>query len=292
MSYKVIIGKNLDNQKRSEVNRIIDMTFEEVDKVYNNWNPESELSHLNNAKANVWIKLSPKLESLLLFTEKLVKATKGLYDPTVSPAHQLWKSSLCKGIVPSPEKIQSVAETVGWNNLIFKEGSVQKKHSLMSIDLGGIAKGYCVDLLVERLNLAGFNDVFVEWGGEIRASGRHPENRSWQIYISNLEDTDPLHAIDTVSLDNQSIATSGDYLQQWNIDGTIYTHVMNPITLKPIIVCDNNICSATVKAPSCAFADALATACMLFDSPEEASSWAKELQKDDPSIQFWFVQRK
>jgi len=291
MEYRVIIGAELSRHQREEVHRIITQTFDEVDNIYNDWNPQSELSQLNISDAGIWHKLSSELESLLLFTDKLVHLTKKLYDPTVASAHQLWKSSLETGTIPSPQQIQSIAHAVGWNKLHFKKGHILKEHSSLKIDLGGIAKGYCVDLIVDRLNEFGYKNIFVEWGGEIKATGEHPSKRPWNVFISNLSDTNPEHAIDIVPLNNEAIATSGDYLQQWCVDDKIYSHVLNPNTLTPVIVCKDNICSATVTAPSCAIADALATASMLFESTDEALLWAEDIQKEYPSIRFWFVKR-
>lgn len=120
----------------------------------------------------------------------------------------------------------------------MKNGKVKKTNSNTSIDLGGIAKGHCVDKLLERINEAGYSDVFVDWGSEIRAVGqvssniqsfvisKHPDNRPWRIAvmeppsISDMftrwknETNQPLtDRLATMNVRNQAIATSGDYMQ-------------------------------------------------------------------------------
>jgi len=166
----------------------------------------------------------------------------------------------------------------------------------VSLDLGGIAKGYGVDLILENLNQAGFSDVFVEWGGEIRASGKHPEGRPWRIFISRLENNDPHLAIAHLDLVDQAIATSGDYLQNWTIekDGNCSTffHIIDPVTLHPLQKQPLSIASTSVVAPTCALADGLATVAMMFLSVEEAQVWAEKMKKENPDLSFWIVSRQ
>ena len=155
------------------------------------------------------------------------------------------------------------------------------------------------DFAVESLNQAGFPDVFVEWGGEIRATGQHPDGRPWNIFISRLGDLDPRHAIAFVSLNNEAIASSGDYLQNWTVrtgglcsSQNTYCHIMDPWTFQPLKIEKNTIASASVSAPTCAFADGLATAAMLFSSIEEAKAWSEKIREKHPEVAFWFAVRE
>ena len=88
-------------------------------------------------------------------------------------------------------------------------------------------------------------------------------------------------------MENQSIATSGDYLQAWTVDGTTYTHIIDPITKKPLEVTPGSITSATIVAKSCTFADGLATALMLFHTAKEAAELASAL----PEVRCWVAEQ-
>ena len=299
MEYKVIIGKTLTNKEKGLVEKVISQTFEEANRVYNNWNFDSELSHLNRMQSKIQVPLSPLLHDLLTITDQIVKKTRGYYDPTITPALQLWKKAFQTNTFPSKNEIESLKKIIGWHNIhIDEHGVFSKEYEATSLDLSGIAKGYCVDSLIKNLQKAGFQHVYAEWGGEISVIGNHPSGRSWNIYISNLKNSDPNRAIDIISLNNQAVATSGDYLQQWQIFDTIakenvfYTHIINPTTLYPLKITNTNICSATVMASTCSVADGLATAAMVFNSTEEVKEWIKELQMESPEIQFWIVQRQ
>lgn len=294
--YRILIGHSLSASDKQQIQAIIDQTFAEVNQIYNKWNPQSELSELNRLKAGEAKILSPQLNNFLLQTGKMVKLTEGRFDPTIEPLQQLWKDKLEQGLVPQEEEINTLQPCLGWDKIHLHQGVFTKEDSRTQIDLGGIAKGWCVDLLVERLNQAGFPNVFVEWGGEIRTSGEHPSHRPWNIYISYFENPDPKHALAYLSLNNQAIATSGDYFQFWTVklpdeEAKTYTHIFNPQTLYPVEVKPGSIASASVRAPTCWMADALAKVPLLFESLEEAQAWAQEMQQKIPSLEFWIVAR-
>lgn len=301
IDYKIIVGQQLDAQQIKHISNHIDAVFQEVDLVYNKWNPKSELSTLNAAKADVEIAISHKLEKLLLETDLIVSLSEGRFDPTIEPLQQLWKTKLEAGIVPNAAELAEIAPAIGWDKIQFGNGKFIKAHDKTQIDLGGIAKGYCVDLLIERLNQQGYPHVYVEWGGEIRTSGKHPQERPWTIFISRLGDTDPSRAITTFALEDRAIATSGDYLQNWSVresspEGksatTTYFHIFDPKTLQPLTSSYTSIASASVAASTCAFADGLATTAMMFASLAEAEAWAERIGEQYPEITFWLISRE
>ena len=293
IDYKVIIGQPVEIQ---HTQILIEDIFHEVNLIYNKWNPSSELSYINEMPAAVQHRLSPGLYRLLQQTDHIVSLTQGRFDPTIASLHDLWKSKLERGETPSKKEIAAIAPEVGWSHIHFIDGIFTKDSDGIKLDLGGIAKGLCVDILLERLNAQGYSDVYVEWGGEIRVSGHHPAGRPWTIYISRLGDTDPAHAIATIPLQDQAIATSGDYMQYWTVQDrlgktTTYSHIIDPRNGTPLVVNPGSIASASVVAETCALADALATAAMLFDTAKDAQEWLEKIKKDHPSLSFWILTR-
>jgi FAD:protein FMN transferase len=298
IDYKIIVGKILSPQEKVEVASSITAVFNEINTIYNKWNPDSELSQLNRLKAGVEYPLSPQLERFLQETQKIVALTEGRFDPTIEPLQQLWKEKLQQGKVPTDAEIADVAPAIGWDKIHFNQGIFRKDHDETSLDLGGIAKGFTVDRLIEELNAHDYPHVYVEWGGEIRTSGHHPEQRPWNIFISHFGDINPQNAIAHLSLSDQAIATSGDYLQNWSVgsgkDGVkpvLYFHVFDPHTLQPLKITQTSIASASVLSSSCFFADALATAAMTFSTINEAKTWAEKIREQYPNTLFWLVSR-
>ncbi len=297
MQYKIIIGQPLNETQIDQISRLIITLFQEVNQIYNKWNPDSEISALNRLKANTKVPISQKLETLLEKTDEIVSLSESRFDPTIEPIQKLWKKSLAINQIPEKEEIEKIAPAIGWRNIHFHQGIFYKDHDLTALDLGGIAKGLAIDLIAERLEELGYPDIYVEWGGEIKALGQHPENRPWTIFIGGLTSEDPDDAIDTLYLNNAAIATSGDYLQNWSVPAagpdnkTTYFHIFDPKTLSPLVTTAHSIASASVMCGSCALADGLSTSAMLFPNVEAAEKWAEKIRQQIPEVSFWIVSR-
>lgn len=294
--YSITLGVALGEEEQENVQRLIDLSFAEIDKIYNKWNPDSELSAVNQGRGGVKIAISRELERFLLEVDQVVRLSDGLFDPTMLPLQDLWQAHLEEGRIPFDWEIEELETAVGWDKLEIGNGFVRKAHDKTAVDLGGIAKGFAVDRLVERLGRTGYDDVLVEWGGEIRCAGEHPEGRPWTVFISRLGDSDPRHAIDTLALSNVALATSGDYEQQWKlvVDGQerVFSHVIDPRTLRALEITSESIASTSVLAPNCMLADALATSAMLQASRDEAQGWAEKMQASIQGTAFWIVSRQ
>ena len=148
------------------------------------------------------------------------------------------------------------------------------KNSKTKIDLNSIAKGYAVDVLTEylykRIPDRYFHETefLIEIGGEVRAhnqlKGRTDlygvntmPHKDWIVGIQNPNNNS---IIKKVKLNHYAMATSGTYNNYFLKDGIEYSHIINPKTGYPI---KHNILSATVIAPKCIDADALATMLMV-----------------------------
>lgn len=284
--YSIQVGADLDAKEQIIAEQIIRETFEEVDSLYNRWNPDSELSALNRLKAYEKKTLSPKLATLLEKTAEIVRVSDTLFDPTIHPLQQLWKQKLELGQEPTQEELAAVKPSLGWDKIHLENGVFWKDDSATQMDLCAIAKGYAVDLLIMRLKDKSFSSLFVEWGGEIKTAGTHPEGRPWRIFISCFGQTDPDKALAILPIIDQAIATSGTYQQKWQVKDKSFSHIFNRLKLSPIRVEKRQIASASVVAPDCALADALATCCLLFDSPKQALAWAEKIQKENVQIRF------
>jgi FAD:protein FMN transferase len=286
MEYRILVGHPLSKRHQQRVVDLIDATFQEVDEIYNNWNPLSELSCLNRAEANTPLPLSPQLDLFLRRVDQWVDRTGGLFDPTVAPLQKLWRHYLTEGGCPTQGEIDALMPAIGWDKLRFGEGVLYKADSRVSLDLGGVAKGYCVDLILERLNQNGYRNLYVSWSGEIRTSGRHPDKRPWRVAIAQPSQE---RVAATIDLSNEAVATSGNYNQYWPTSGGCYTHICNPLTQRALEVEVGSVASATVLAPTCFLADLVATALMIPSSCSDAAQLASRLQASEPALQVWLL---
>lgn len=288
--YKVIIGSNLNPESYELVQDIIAQVFEQVNQTYNNFNPESEISRINQLRSHENTSISKELYDIFQLTQQVVHDTEGLFDPTIAGLEKVWRQAQKEDRIPSEEELIDIKTAIGWNNLSYTPTSFTKSHSKTEIDLCGIAKGYAIDLLEKALIEAGYSNIFIEWGGEIKSHGSHPDNRLWTAMIMTPQEK----PYSLLQLHNQAIATSGDYINYWEQthQGDRYCHIYHPLSLTPIAIDENEISSVTVVGDSCAICDALATAVMNMSSKEEAEKWGKQFSSNNPNYSFWIFSKK
>jgi thiamine biosynthesis lipoprotein len=193
------------------------------------------------------------------------KLTNGAFDITVGPLIDLWgfgNSNQNDWEPPSEKDVSKIHQYIGFRNVEIDSNSIRKLNFNTTIDLNAIAKGFGVDVVFELLNSLGYKDILVEIGGEIRCSGKNQNGEYWRVGIDKpifdiLPGTD---LQELISLNNIALATSGDYRNYFYYNDVLYSHTINPLTGYPV---ENGIASASVIAPNCMLADALATALMV-----------------------------
>lgn len=198
-------------------------------------------------------------------SRRIAALSRGRFDPTVGPLCDLWGFGRRKtndDSVPDSADIASVLGIVGIKDCRIEGGRIIKKSPSTTFDFSAIAKGYGVDLVAEMLERNGIKDYMVEIGGEVRAGGSPGSSRPWRIQIdAPVESSDSVvhERLDIISLRQGAVATSGNYRNYRDTrDGRI-GHTIDPLTGYPA---QRLTLSATVTAPRCLTADALATACM------------------------------
>lgn len=155
---------------------------------------------------------------------------------------------------PDIEEVKENLNLVNFRDLkIQYGGNVSLGKKGMSIDLGGIAKGYAVDRAFELLKGLGYRNLVVNAGGDLRVGGSKMEG-PWSIGIQHPRDPEKIMA--RISLSDTAIATSGDYEKFFIHQGKRYHHILNPKNGFPAEGCQ----SVTVLHKEGITADALATA--------------------------------
>jgi len=189
----------------------------------------------------------------------------GYFDPTVGILVNAWgfgPGPKIRGIEKDSALIDSLLGYVGWEMVTLDSaGIVHKKHPQIFIDFNSIAKGYVIDRIGDLIHSKGYENFLVELGGEVLARGRNMlEQRPWLVAI-DYPQPGSRRLIAGVVLEDEAIATSGNY-RKYRIDpqtGHKYVHTLNPFTGYPE---PSNLLSASVIASDCTTADAWATACM------------------------------
>jgi len=238
----------------------------EVDSVLRAFNqslstyvPTSEISRFNQSDSLVFetAYMFPVLET----SKKVYEMTGGAFDPTVGPLVNAWGFGPNKAPSADTSKIDSLLRFVGFNKISFTDTKVVKSVPGIYLDFSAVAKGYGVDLLGQFLESKGIEDYMVEIGGEVVCKGKNQKGEWWLIGVDNPElDAKSENIAATVMLENRAMATSGNYRNFYELNGKKYAHTIDPSTGRPVA---HSLLSASVFAPDCMTADALATACMV-----------------------------
>jgi len=260
---RIVPDQNM-NWKLEEAQIKIDSILLEIDQQMSTYKWNSEISLFNQAKINEKIKISSGFQKVLEQALYWGKKTNGALDISVMPSILTWR----KGFVDSFESewkpplindIVSAKDKVDYAKVLLRGNILIKVIDGQMIDLSAIAKGWGVDQLFELFWNLGVTNLMVEVGGEVRTMGTNIKNENWKIGIDTpILDTAPGENIFKVAvLDNQAIATSGNYRNFYTFNDKRFSHIIDPRTGYPV---ETNIASVTVLGTNCMDADALATA--------------------------------
>lgn len=239
----------------------------EVDDQMSTWKPDSDLMRLSAARVGEWVAVPVQLMQVLRLGLKIGRASDGAFDIGMGDAVAAW------GFGPNaatPDHIRaamSAPRAAAYEVLDLDAAGRVRKHAPITLDLNGIAKGYGVDRLTEVLTGFGITSAIVGIDGEMRALGLRPDGTPWTIAVEAPEMTRRApHSI--LALQDAAVATSGDYRHWVNVQGRRLSHTMNPQKGAPVLAPP---ASVTVIAPTCAEADAWATALMVLGVDDGAT---------------------
>lgn len=238
----------------------IEEVLEEVDASMSTWRNDSELSRFNRRDdQSKWTEISRPLHEVLATAKEVSELTGGAFDVTVGPVVNLWGfgPDARPEHVPTEDELSSLLAVIGYDKLELKaEPPALRASPNQYIDLSAIAKGYGVDAVARFLQSEGVSAFLVEIGGEVRVAGRKPGGDAWRLAIEQpVSQQRQINRV--VALEDQAMATSGDYRNYYESEGQRFSHTINPKSGKPI---RHNLASVTVIAEDCMTADALATA--------------------------------
>lgn len=276
-TYSVQVAQLPDGVSRGELRSAIDAVLEETNRVFSTYDPDSETSRFNAREDTSPVAVSAQLGSLVAISGEIGAATDGAFDITVAPLVRAWGFGAGSAVeVASPHSgdLAALRASVGRDKLLLVDGgrALQKLVPTLQLDFDGIAPGYAVDGIADRIEALGVRDYLVEIGGEVRARGQSPAGRAWRVAVE-VPLAGERKPYTLVELDGLAVSTSGDYRDFRIVDGQRVSHTIDPRTGAPVT---HGLASVCVVHPSAAHADAYATALMVL-GPEEGLAIAVRL---------------
>lgn len=255
---------NIRYQATEDLHDAIQQRLQDFDHSLSMFNPNSVITHINR---NDSITTDPLFEAMYAEAHAISLLSNGAFDITVRPLVNAWGFGNNSQHTASPN-VDSIMAFVGYNKIRLIDHHLVKTDERITLDASAIAKGYACDVVANLLRENGCENLLVDIGGEVVLQGINQQGNAWRVGITRptIDATGAEQELQEVIESCQlCMATSGNYLQYYFINGERRSHTIDPRTGSPV---QHSLLSATVTASSCMRADALATACMVLGKKE------------------------
>jgi FAD:protein FMN transferase len=230
---------------------------------YSRFRDSSLVSRINAAAGRDWVEIDAEMELLLQLCDTLYFMTGGVLDPTALPLLRIWNYKADHPRVPPASEIAAARARVGWRKVQRAPGKVFLPEPGMGLDFGGFGKEYAVDVVARIAAEQGLAAVLVDFGHDLRALGAPPDRPAWHIGLEDPKRPAATHG--SIAVVGRGVASSGDYIRCFEVDGKRYGHVIDPRTGWPVA---NGCLQATVVAPTCLQAGVLSTTALVLGVPK------------------------
>ncbi len=256
----ITVMESSETQAHASIERAFER-IQYVDSLMDTYDNTSELSLLN--RQGYITDANPDLVYVINMSGHYYERSKGAFDVSILPLLELWKSKFSPGgtyAAPTGDEINETLRLVNYSAIRIDDNNITMEEGMM-LTLGGIAKGYAVDLAVESLVRDGIEAGFVNAGGDGRYIGYKEEGIPWKVGLQNPEKSE--EAVAVMDMEDMAVATSGNYERYFN-EAAKVSHISDPRTGYP----SQSLISATVIAGTAMDADAFATALFVMGENE------------------------
>lgn len=233
--------------------------FRRIEHVCSRFDPSSEVQQLATSPGHAF-QASDILLQTTRFAVALAHDTDGAFDPAVGRRMEQrgFDRDYRTGLRIATERADDAASFRDIE--IDDEARTIRLRRPLVIDLGAVAKGFAVDMAAQELRH--LEHFAIDAGGDLYLAGLNERDEPWTVGIRHPRD--PGATIDTISVSNAAVCTSGDYMRVAPGGGC---HIIDPVSGRDALA----LLSVTVVAPLALVADGLATAAFVL-GPERGLS--------------------
>jgi thiamine biosynthesis lipoprotein len=247
-----------------------------LDLILSDYKEKAEVYQLNVRQPLQWESVSKDLGFVLKKSIKWSKITGHYFDPALGSLTHLWRRARRRNEFPA-DSMQIMAKNYsGIQHIALRKKSKQYQFKFLKkgikLDFGGIGKGYAVDEALKTLRIQGVKKAMVSAGSSITVGDAPPSKKGWSVIADTVFFSDGAKRY----IENRSQSVSGDEQQYLEWEGKRYSHLLNPITGKPL----TNGATCLVEGPNGLITDALGTAfsIMDFDEVRKILRWRKSIR--------------
>ena len=286
------------NEKEFEqYKKVLSDSYLEYDKIFSKYDDyEGNIKTLNDQVGDE-VKVHPEIIHLLKLSKEYQTLTNNQFDVTMGALLSIWHDYREQAEInqiyqiPSSDEIDNVKDNHGWDDIVINEveSTVTIKNKNISLDLGGIAKGYATAQIANKLAEMGLKHGFINAGGNVVVIGAKPDKSPIRVGLQIPDDKSmQTNSLLSISIDKKmAFVTSGNYQRYYEVDGTRYHHIIDPDTSMP----SEHFDSVTIITPDSTMADALSTAFFNM-SLEEGNQLLQQLKNDGLEIDVIWVSKE
>jgi thiamine biosynthesis lipoprotein len=242
-----------------------------IDNLMSPYKPDSELSRINREAAKHPVRISREQFDLIARAIEFSELSGGVFDITFASVGYLYDYR--RGVEPSDAQIKQALPGINFRHLLLdrQQSTIRFAREGVRIDLGGIAKGYAVDLGIAVLKKRGITSAIVQAGGDSRVLG-DKRGRPWNVAIRDPRNKQNVVAV--IPLVDAAISTSGDYERFFmKKSGERVHHIIDPKTGKSA----HGVISVSVIARDATTTDGL-TKSVFLKGPKEGIAFIEDLK--------------
>jgi thiamine biosynthesis lipoprotein len=229
--------------------------IQQIEQLLTEFSETSQTALLNRQAGIQPVTVDEEVYALIQRCIRISALTQGAFDITAGALKALYNFRQGSFQLPDAATLSEALQRTGYRHITLldkRQVLLQKKG--MHIGFGAVGKGYAADRVKALWTAAGVQSGVINAGGDLTAWGRQPDGSPWKIGIADPDD--PSKILLWLPVENASVATSGNYIQYFELNGVRYSHNIDPVSGRPVPF----IKSVTVISPSAELSDALATA--------------------------------
>jgi len=246
---EITLYAHTKHQADNTANAVLSET-KRLEHKYNYYNKNSLISQINSRKIQT---LDIETKSIFQRTKKYYKLTNGLFDITIATVKDLYRYE--KNIEQFTQKIAILKPFIGTEHFKIQRNKIRFDNPYTKIDVGGFVKEYAVDRSITIIQNYKINSAIVNYGGDIYALGKKPDNSKFSIGVKEPLQTDKIALY--VQLENEALTTSASYERNYTIESQRYSHIISNRKLQ------KDVNSVSVISKNCVESGVYSTSLMI-----------------------------
>ncbi len=233
--------------------------------IYNDYEGLNNLKTVNDRAGTEPVQVDTAILELLADCKNYYDATGGMFNPAMGAVLRLWHQAREDGLndpanayLPDASALQAAASHMDPEDILldWENSTVFFRDPALKIDVGAVAKGWAVQKIRETAPAG----LLISVGGNVCATGpKDPSGTPWAVGIQDPDRSS--HYLHILNISSGSVVTSGSYQRAYAVDGKLYHHIIDPVTLYPSPLWT----SVTVVCGDSGLADVLSTSLFLLD---------------------------